>query len=351
MQKRSIFQRPGTLLVAAVMLILLIGLVAYLISRPTSPPTAPATVPTTEASNNLDLPSTSIVATPQATQPAGVESLSTPLTPIDVVSPTPGEQPTTGASGWDDTVLAPHLSISVNGGGEVEIFRGWPLLVHAEILHPAVFGANVPEAPLLIAVKQAPWSNALRIEALSNTGDVQTWPFHLAETPTSTLALDPRNDARLDWWISPEESNRLSPGSYEVIAYLDTRQITTTGTWRGSVSSVPATVQVAPEPVALSPEQLSLKYRLLAHYSLLRGDQAVAQSHVETLLSMQPDDFAGLELKGDLLILAGKTQEALLAYEQALSLYIQEYPDAEEPPETLLLKKSDALDKLLAEQP
>jgi hypothetical protein len=350
MQGQSFFKQRGVLLaIPVVVLLLLVAVVAFLMSRPPSPSTTSGALPTPEASATRQ--PTSAAANQQETQPPGTEPSPPPSTPLSGASPAPDEQPSTGASGWGDTTIAPVLSISANGGGEVELFQGWPLLAHAEILHPAAFDASIPEAPLLVAAQQGPWSNALQIGALDDSGNVHTWPFHLAETPTSTLSLTVPEGAAVDWWISPEETTRLAAGSYQVIAYLDTRQVTNPGTWRGTVSSVPVAVRIAPEPASLSPEQLSLKYRLLAHYTLLRGDQAQALAHVETLLSRQPDDIAGLELKGDLLGVMGKVEEALQAYDQALRLYIQRYPDAHEPPHILLMKKRDILNMLLTEQP
>ncbi len=242
--------------------------------------------------------------------------------------------------------LRPLVSMSLNGTRYAEVFRGWPLIVEAGLFYPSDIPAEAEKKPIVIATKDGVWSNAVRIDVHKTPAQGQSWPLHLAPTPSPTLSLDPQAEGDLVWWISPDDSAQLSEGDYELVAVLDTTGSAASGAWKGTTRSVPVSVRLRNEPQPLSEEQESEKYHLLESYYFLRGDSKQATATMEELLQRQPDNLGALEFKGDALAEEGKTTEALAYYRRALSALLKKYPTTE-PPRELLVKQHRLLDTLL----
>jgi hypothetical protein len=266
--------------------------------------------------------------------------------PPDPVAPGP-----TPTRGEQVDPSAPKVWIAANGSSAGEIVRGWPLLLEAGIFHPAAFQPGAPKKPLLLAAKEGPWSNALRVEIKDARDEPQSWPLHLTDSPPAVLSLEARTTGELTWWLSPEETAKLPEGGYELVAVLDTTHATAPDGWRGRTVSVPLAIRVRKEPSPLPPQQEAEKYQLLAAYHLLRGDAKQALALADELLKKQPDNLGGLQLKGDLLARDGKTEEALAAYDRALEVFLKKYGTKEGPPRDLLKKRNELLNKLPKKQP
>jgi predicted Zn-dependent protease len=90
-----------------------------------------------------------------------------------------------------------------------------------------------------------------------------------------------------------------------------------------------------------------MQAQLLAAQALVLGDRAGAASILDDLLAEQPTNIAALEFKGDLLAEAGKTAEALDAYNLAIKAFYQQNESPEEAPTMLARKQHEMMDKLL----
>jgi hypothetical protein len=192
---------------------------------------------------------------------------------------------------------------------------------------------------MIITVPVGVWSEAIDLEIRDAHRQAQTWPLHLANYPTSTLALDTQTVGALYWWFAPEDTALLVAGTYTLIAVLDSHNPSPAGEWQGTTASVPVSMQLEPEPQPLPAEAASLKARLWASYESLRGHPDAALAVLDALLARQAQDSAALELKGDLLAEARRPAEAVQAYNAALAALYAAATEGGELPEELLEKR------------
>lgn len=264
----------------------------------------------------------------------------------------PENQPAPDAGALAPQTPEPDVSLSANGVGDPAVFRGWPLILEAGLLHPGAFQPDADQNPMLLAAESGPWTNALEIVITDEDGQRHAWPFQLTETPVEeTFRLDARTPAVLVWWLPPEQSARISPGSYELLTVLNTWDSGAENGWQGTVRSMPILVHISDEPPALDAEQVSEKHQLFAAYYFVRGDGEQAVQQIDELLNQQPRNTAAWELKGDLLAKNDKVEEALAAYGAAIDAFLKQYGTKVEPPAELLIKQNALLNDLFEHPP
>jgi tetratricopeptide (TPR) repeat protein len=236
------------------------------------------------------------------------------------------EQPASGA---------PLLSLSLNDATELELHRGWPLIVRASVLHPAAFAPGPePAAPVAIADAGA----ALRVRVVNPAGEAQSWPLHAASPLPAELRLERDASADTAWWLDGAETAALPDGRYALVAEL------------GAATSPPALLTLSPEPAPLPPERAREKRLRALELLLLRGDHAAARAEVDALLRADADDLAALEASGDLYAAEGRKPEAFEAYSRALHSFFERDPKPPEPPVALLRKRQAVMqDAFVAE--
>jgi hypothetical protein len=285
--------------------------------------------------------------TPAMTPGAPPAGAATPTAPPVAGGPSPTgavASPPTPAPQEADTAGGPLLSLAVNGGREVTVPAGWPLLARAGLLHPAAMLAGVTPPPLVVGAPGRGWAESVRVVVADERGAAQTWPLHPAQTTTGPLALDATTGGELVWWLTPEETSRLAPGLYTAQAVLETSGA---GGWQGRVSSVPVSIRIMAEPATLSPAEESEKQILLASYEWWRNNPNQALAHLDALLATQPGNIEALAFKGDLRDEAGATAEALQLYDQAIDAFTAQNPPDTDPPVDLLLRRRELRDKLI----
>jgi tetratricopeptide (TPR) repeat protein len=202
----------------------------------------------------------------------------------------------------------------------------------------------------VIAAREGGWANALHVEVANEAGALQAWPLHLASEVAGPLSLDGASGGLLLFTLSPEATGTLAEGAYQVRVRLDTREAGDTATWKGGASAVPVALRVAPAPQQPTPVQERSASFARATYQLALGDAAQAAAEIDALLQRDPSDRIGLLWKGDLLESAGRTDEALAVYEQALEAFWAANPDAEEPPAQLMARRDALLRGLVHEE-
>src|SRR5580693_4258273 len=129
----------------------------------------------------------------------------------------------------------PNISLSVNGRPEPQVIQGEPLIFTAVLFHPNVFENNL--TPLLINPQTGSWANTLRIVAANNTGVAVSWPVKLISAPAGALTLDGQQTGILKWIVGSSDSKNIAPGTYQVLAVIDTTASAGTTGWKGTTSS------------------------------------------------------------------------------------------------------------------
>lgn len=220
---------------------------------------------------------------------------------------------------------APRLQISANGGREIELPRGWPLVVRGFVL-PAAAGAG----PVRLAPAAMAWYDAIRFDVSSSAGAQSGWDVKLPALPEEReITLTPNTYAVLEWFLNSDATNDLMEGTYTLSATLE---IKSGEGWTGRVRSVPVVIRVLAEPETLSPDQQAERARLLMQVALLNGRTEEAAAQIDALLRAQPASIFGLQAKARLLERRGLTPLALGYALRALAQFTEKYPDAQEPP-------------------
>jgi tetratricopeptide (TPR) repeat protein len=287
------------------------------------------------------------VQNPTATIANSTNTIDT-TTNIPTTGQTPVPQPTTGSQAQATpatTLPDPQLTLAINNSREAELYKGWPLLVEVNLMHPDVMRSDVLAQSIVVGAEGKPWTGDLKIQVVNAKGESQSWPLHSAGAPTGAVTLDGETISTAHWWLGVEETAALAEGDYAVTGVLDTRN--TGSGWQGSIETVPASLHISKAPAKLSPEEQSLNTEMLAAQAVVRGDIPLAISQLDALLAKQPDNISAMEFKGDLLAEQGKIKEALDIYNKAIKTFTEKYPDAEEPPTILMQKQHDMIEKLL----
>jgi hypothetical protein len=240
---------------------------------------------------------------------------------------------------------APELSLSVNGKQSINLYSGWPLIVHITIMNSSRFGGSGGAAPLVIAPNGASWTDAIQVTAVSSSGTSSQWPLKLVGTPDSpSLTLPPTSYIRAFWQMSPGDASAIHPDTYQLTATL---QVANSNGWNGVVQSRPATVQVGPEPT-LPAELQSQKAILLAEYATNAGDLETALSGLQQLIQSQPKNTLAMSAAANVLELRGYPGMAYLQVSSAVDAYYAASPSLTEPPANMLTILKRSLETMLA---
>ena len=198
---------------------------------------------------------------------------------------------------------SPQLSISGNGSAEVNLMRGWPLVVKVVVLHSQRFQLAPKPADLVLQPAAGAWYDAVSFS--------QNWPLKLAQTPdTSVLVLPSRSMYEAIWQLSGDGTASLPSGKYSLTAHLE---LPAGSGWRGAVDSVPITVNIVDEPADLTADQQAEKVLLTARFTINQGDFNTAGRMVDALLVDQPSNPRALALRAMLFEQAGDAAAAAMS--------------------------------------
>jgi hypothetical protein len=243
---------------------------------------------------------------------------------------------------------APNLSLTVNGGQDLDLYPGWPLIAHATIMNSQRFYPSVNSGPLVIAPNGEPWTTAVQFTAVSDSGQTFQWPLKLIGAPTSaTLTLLSNSYVRVTFQMSGTEVSALSPGTYQLTASL---QVSNSTGWNGMVQSGAVAIQIGPEPTLTSDQQTE-KALLIAQYQTNADDLNGALSTVQQLLTAQPGDPSAMSAAANLLELEGYSGLAFFQARDALNAYLMANPSLNDPPSNLLTMSQRLFTKMTATAP
>ncbi|HEX8386342.1 MAG TPA: hypothetical protein VF576_09165, partial [Rubricoccaceae bacterium] len=179
-----------------------------------------------------------------------------------LTGPVAGQVPAGGPAGAPVT-----LSLTANGAMRADVWPGQPLLVAADLLHRDAYGESVDA--VTVAAEGDSWAGALALTVLDAGSRAQTWPLHAGPVAAGPLTLGADSAGRAVFFLSPDETAALAPGTYALHASLDSTALGAPGAYR-SPRSVPVVLTVhaagdAPGPGAAADARL-----LLADYHVLR---------------------------------------------------------------------------------
>src|SRR5690606_16564376 len=106
------------------------------------------------------------------------------------------------------------------------LVSGWPLLVSVELTHPGAFEPTGEITPITISPPQESWGASVRIAVRNSQGGVEAWPLRAAGDLQPELVLDASRGGLAAFWLAPEDSAAIAPGTYEIVATLDTSDAT-----------------------------------------------------------------------------------------------------------------------------
>ena len=255
----------------------------------------------------------------------------------------PAGQPTEAPT--QTPAKAPPLMISPGAYGGAQLYQSWPLVLDVTLwTEPPDEGAPAPP-PLTLTAKQGAWCEALVVTIKDATGVEAKWPLHLVKSDEAQLALDPIGGATVEWWLAPEETQTLAEGDYTITVAFDPQKVDGLPTEAGAVQVDSFTLQVAKEPVPLSPEFQQDKLYETARLSLMRGDLAAAADLGGKLLALDPESIPGLRIQAAVLARQGKPRDALALLNKALDTHDRRNPGGE-PPVALLAERDEILQTL-----
>ncbi len=218
------------------------------------------------------------------------------------------------------------VSADVNGRAEAVVWQGVPAVISASVFLTEGSAAKV-------ALRDGPWTAALRAAIYASDGQAVDLPLRLIETPAAFVQLRPAGRARAFWVLSGEQTAALPPGEYVLQLGIDTREISSDDGWQGTAASgsVSFTVVIAPEPSSLSEDDVVTKARFTAAYHALLGEWPTAVTTLEDALLQMPEQLTLLGDLAEALEGAGRLDDALARANESLALFALRNPDSDHP--------------------
>lgn len=214
-----------------------------------------------------------------------------------------------------------EVGFAVNHDGTQRVLRGWPLVLRIS----ATLATTTEERYRLD-------DDTLAVRVLTADGKAEEWAL---KAPP-----DAETERELEAQSPTLEVARLLDG--EATAKLAAGERTVRVKWGDATESFAITV-------ADPPEDETARALLQADYSLLGQDVDAALDALDEQLSATPSSVALLNQRALVQESAGDPVSAFVDAQAALSAFVEEFPDATEPPVTLLQITSRLLPIVLGE--
>jgi hypothetical protein len=230
------------------------------------------------------------------------------------------------------SVESPRLGLTllVNQQSRVEITAGTPLVFELSL------GSRSSAPAFTVGTRWHPWHTLGRIE----NADASALPWALTKVGQRSLHVVRQADGRqevtvdsgavaqleagrhvhtLTWAAGPEDTSRITPGTYQVRAVLETPSWMLGG-WHGRAVSAPATIVVRGTVDGVSRELDAQRMARTADYYGSLEKFAEAHAAATALVKLEPREATAHILLGDALAGLKRRSEALEAYQRAMSL-------------------------------
>lgn len=231
------------------------------------------------------------------------------------------------------------LVLQVNGGADITLYRGEPLLVQALLI------LEQDEATTVALAGGEPWTRALSVSLRGSTGDAVPLEWAtLGDTPAASLSFSPEaTEISTVLGLAPAVVDALPPGEYRLEAVFSTDETAAPGAWKGKVQAHGVVLRLSTEQRADTATEQVYRYRLLARWHQLNDRNEEALTQLDAALKRMPGDIQVFSDKADVLIEMNRNDEAIEVLQEAISLYRQQNADAGHPPRWLL-RRLQAMD-------
>lgn len=217
------------------------------------------------------------------------------------------------------------MSPGVFGG--TSCYGGWPIVLELTLWRETPRDAAAPE-PLNIAAKEGTWREALRVTVTDGEGKAAPWPLHLVAQEGGQLTLAAGDIARVEWWLSPEETAAIPEGNYRLTVAFDPERVEGLPEGETAVRADPCHLRVRKEPAPLEGDLAAGKLYCQAWYNMVKGDRAAADAAIAQLLAADPQSIGARRLKALLAAREGRREEGLKFIREALEIYEKKHPNA-----------------------
>jgi hypothetical protein len=249
--------------------------------------------------------------------------------PVAAEAPAPGPSQNV-APEPDPRPDSPVLHLQVNGASFAEVYAGWPVIIRAEAIAP-----DDREWPLSGGADSV--STLFHLEVRGSG----TWsPDSVIQSP-SRMSIGPSRRLLMVWVLSPERSAALAAGDYHLTVRLMGTGID--GSWKGSVSSPEAVVNLQAEPKPLPSTLASQKEETAIEVVFWKEGVVKALPLVMAARRKSPHRWQLMVLEGHLQASARKFRESIQAYEDAIAEWRRQNPRALDPPMALLAQRESIL--------
>ena len=241
-----------------------------------------------------------------------------------------------------DTSPGPILTLSANHSAAPQAHPGWPILLK--------LGIQADEGLTVALASVGPlWIDGLRFEVTGANGATVTWPLETLRTTDDgpTLALGVNDVAMVYAWVTPADSEALTPGEYTLRAVFDATGAPPSA-WQGVATSSLVRLTLVPAGQALSvasdqdaTSELASDKMLRAALFTLQGDTTAAKTEVSALVAAEPTHAGALAYLGDLQALDGELDLAIDSYAQAVRAALADSTAVGEVPTLLMSRHAD----------
>jgi tetratricopeptide (TPR) repeat protein len=280
----------------------------------------------------------------------------------------------------------PDVSLDINSETELEVHQGIPLLLTVRLANQraakarSVNAANEAIAadareqlkagtitaaesqareafsrerevvPTLVLPDDWPKSIRFQVRRDDDPATQPDWPVSPIVTPEKqALVLDGTAMTEATWGLSPEAAATLAPGSWQVVAILDTAAGATAAAWRGHAVSEPVSVIIKPRPLSLSAAESEQDALDVSRYYAAAGQWDHSLEAARKAAALNSDSIEAHTLIGDALSAKGDNQAAMQAFQTAMAAFRKQDKDPLHVPDYLIVRMHQLL--LIARPP
>jgi tetratricopeptide (TPR) repeat protein len=258
----------------------------------------------------------------------------------------------------------PDVSLDINNKTELEVHQGTPLLLTIRLANQRAANALSTNAareaiaadareqlkagaitaaesqareafsrqregvPTLVLPPDWPKSIHVQVRRANDPASQPDWPVSLLVAPAKqALALDGTATTEATWGLSPEAAALLAPGSWQLVAILDTIADAPADAWRGHAVSQPVIVTIKPRPASLPVAEAEQDALEVSRYYAAAGQWDNSLAAARKAAALIPDSIEAHTLIGDALSAGGDKRGAMKAYQTAMAAFQKQNKD------------------------
>jgi tetratricopeptide (TPR) repeat protein len=206
------------------------------------------------------------------------------------------------------------------------------------------FSRQREEVPTLVLPADWPKYLHLQVRRADNTAVQPDWPVSPLTAPDrKALVLDGTATTEGTWALSPEAAAQLAPGSWQLVAILDTVAGATADAWRGRAVSQPVSITIKPRPPSLPAAEAEQDALEAARYHAAAGQWDKSLEAARKAAVLNRDSIEAHTLIGDALSAGGDNQGAMRAYQTAMAAFDKQNKNPRHVPDYLIERMHELL--------